>query len=258
MLAQSPTEEIEGYAEWRQGDQLVVDGQRVGVTPATRFRGGAKDFAGIPLGYEVKAKGVRRKDGVIEATQVEAKPNGIAMLEAELIAVTQKAESQYLEHRQVPGEPTNRRLFVRGPEVDRVRRIALRLMPPYRDKESFRFYVVEDLDWNAACYPNGMIVVNTGLLKDMNDDEVAVVLGHEIAHGTHEHSRRRVKRQAVVSLFTDAGSAVAGSAMSGVGGDVTIDAIGISGAAAANGYSRDQEDQADRVGCVMPTKADST
>src|SRR5262245_56340584 len=67
MRAEDRTEQAEGYAEWRQGDLLIVDGQRVGVTPKTKFRGSgnAKDFPSIPLGYEVKVKGARRGDGVI-------------------------------------------------------------------------------------------------------------------------------------------------------------------------------------------------
>jgi Zn-dependent protease with chaperone function len=250
MLAQSGMEQIEGYAEWHQGDLLIVDGQRVVTTAATRFRGSGevKDLASIPLGYEVNARGVRRKDGVIEATQVEAKPNGIAMFEAELIAQTRKVEAFYLEQRQVPGEPTDHRLLVGGAQVERVRRIAMRLIPPYRDEQSFRFYVVEDPEWNAGCYPNGMVVVNQGLLQDMNDDEVALVLGHEIAHGTHEHSRRRMKRQLFVDFVTDAGSAVAGSSAGGLTREAVLGAIGLSGLAATNSYSRDNEDQADRVG----------
>ena len=39
MLAQSAIEQIDGYAEWRQRNILIVDGQRVGATAATRFRG---------------------------------------------------------------------------------------------------------------------------------------------------------------------------------------------------------------------------
>ena len=41
---------------------------------------------------------------------------------------------------------------------------------------------------------NYSIYVFTGLLADMDDDEVAIVLGHELAHATHEHSRRRRSR----------------------------------------------------------------
>lgn len=251
LWAQGRMAEVDGYAEWRQGDLLVIDGQRVGVTAATRFQGKneAKDFASIPLGYEVKAKGVRRQDGVIEATQVEATPNGVAAYESEAVAAAQKFEAFYLEHRFVPSDDvTGHRLLIRGPQVDRVRRIALRLIPPYRDKASFRFYVVEDPRWNASCYPNGMIVVNQGLLKDMNDDEVALVLGHEIAHGTHEHTRRQMKHDTVADIITGVSSVAAGSITTGVSRQAMLEAIGLSRSAVVNGYSRDHEDQADRVG----------
>ena len=61
------------------------------------FKGkeGAADYASIPLGYEVKAKGVRNADGALMASKLEAKPNGMAMFESDVIQGTNAAEAEY-------------------------------------------------------------------------------------------------------------------------------------------------------------------
>jgi Zn-dependent protease with chaperone function len=141
------------------------------------------------------------------------------------------------------------RLFERGAEVERVRRIMTRLTPPYVSGDAVRTRVVERPDWNAFAMGNGAVFVHTGLLRDMSDDELAVILGHELAHYTHEHSRRGMKRAFIVQLIA-AGVAVA--AESAVDSDKAKAVIGLAGVfsvlALTNGYGRDLEDQADRVG----------
>lgn len=248
--AQGKTESFDGYAEWRKGPDLVVDGQRVRATSATRFKGAreAREFAGIPLGYEVKVTGIRQPDGVVYALTVEAKPNGTAMFEAELVNSTRQLESFLLENHVLPSQAGDRRLQTSGPLVDRVRQISLRLIPPYRSRDDFHFYVVEDNEWNASAYPNGMVIVNQGLLRDLDDDEIALVLGHELVHATHEHSRRGRKRDMMVGLLTTAGAATLSESTSGGTRAAALQAIALTGAAASNGFSRDHEDQADRVG----------
>ena len=74
-----------------------------------------------------------------------------------------------------------------------MRRIIDDLLPPYVSAEDVRVYVVDTKEWNAAAMGNGAIWVYTGLIKAMSDDELAIVLGHELAHYTHEHSRRGAK-----------------------------------------------------------------
>ena len=76
------------------------------------------------------------------------------------------------------------------------------LLPEYAKQEAFakehevffRFYVIENDIPNAMAFPNGMIFINTGLLKLMeNEAQLATVLGHEIAHVTYEHAAQRFK-----------------------------------------------------------------
>jgi hypothetical protein len=87
--AATPKEEkVDGYLEWRQGDVLIADGQKIRVATATKFKGkaDAKNPAAIPLGYEVKAKGMRDDEGILVARELEAKPNGAAMFEGDVKA----------------------------------------------------------------------------------------------------------------------------------------------------------------------------
>jgi Zn-dependent protease with chaperone function len=250
-------EKAEGYLEWRHGDELVVDGQRVRTDAATRFKGKneAKDLASIPLGYEVKAKGTRRADGSLLAREIEAKPNGEALFEKEVRSLTDQAESQahakgrFGETTQDGREQTVGRMLDSGPQVDRVRGIVETLIPPYLEPDDVRIYVIENKEWNAFAMANGSIYVFSGLLNDLDDDEVAIVLGHELVHATHEHTRKQFKKQMWIQL---AALGLAGAE------EATIDdknkrAVAqlltvFAAAAWSNGYGRDLEDQADRVG----------
>src|SRR5262245_57080093 len=88
---------LNGYAEWRHGDLLIVDGERVFADKSTKFKGSgdAKSFATIPAGYEVKIKGDRHPDGLVYAKEIEAKPNGKAMYEDDLVQAFNQMEGLY-------------------------------------------------------------------------------------------------------------------------------------------------------------------
>jgi predicted Zn-dependent protease len=140
------------------------------------------------------------------------------------------------------------RIEERGPNVDRAQRVLNRLLPPYVDRSQVRVRVVQNEDWNAAAMGNGSLWVYSGLMDDLDDDELAVVLGHELAHYTHEHSRRQFKRDLIGQLLL--GGIVAGAQAIDNGkarAATTIGAV-LASVALASNYSRDQEDQADRVG----------
>ncbi len=86
-----------------------------------------------------------------------------------------------------------------GPGVERVRNIMARLLPPYIRPDRVRVRLVENEGWNASAMANGAIWVHTSLLRDMSDDELAIILGHELAHFTSEHTRRQMKQQTLAS-----------------------------------------------------------
>jgi len=81
-----------------------------------------------------------------------------------------------------------------------VNMVGERLIPEYQlnmrsddpNKIFFRFFVIDNPVPNAFAFPNGMIFIHTGLIDIMeNEAQLATVLGHEIAHVTHEHGRDR-------------------------------------------------------------------
>jgi hypothetical protein len=249
-------ETLNGYAEYRRAAVLIVDGQRVRAGAGLRFRGEgqARGFDTIPLGYEMKVHGVRAADGAVVARDVEAKPNGVALFEKDLRASFDQVEQRYRDAGHMYSEGENGRrveignLEESGPQVDRVRAITHDLCPPYLRSQDFRVYVVDNREWNAMAAPNRSIYVFSGLLADMDDDEVAIVLGHELTHATHEHSRRAFKKQILIMLGAVALTA-AEQDIDDTGKRVGAQLATILAASAlSNGYGRDQEDQADRVG----------
>ena len=156
QAAEEKEEKVDGYLEWRLGDLLIADGQKVHVSSTTKFKGkgDAKDVGSIPLGYELKAKGLREDGGVLLAREIEAKPNGGALFESDVRSATDQAEhrsvraGRFLETEE-RGAPSMGRLYTDGPEVERVRRIVDSLCPPYLDPGAFRVYVIENKEWNA-------------------------------------------------------------------------------------------------------------
>jgi Zn-dependent protease with chaperone function len=250
--ASGSSTKLNGYLEWKHGDEMIVEGQRVVVTASTKFKGEgeAKSVATIPLGYEMRLEGERQPDGIILIKKMEAKPNGDAMFENDLKQGFNAIEAEFLKlgHLQEGGKDIGK-LYTSGPEVDRVRKITARIVPTYLKPEDFRVYVVDNPEWNAMAAPNRSIYVFSGLLKDMDDDEVAIVLGHELVHATHEHSRRLYKKQMWISLGTSGAQELANSAVeSGVSQEILSQATALGSSAWSNGYGREHEDQADRVG----------
>ncbi len=262
LAATLPTlaaERLDGYAEFRDGKTVIVDGQVVLADDNTKFknkkRNGIRRLPTIPLGYEVKVTGQRLDDGSVLAKQIAASRNTESATEADLKGGSDRNEAVYLQKgRMVQTDPSGRlvadvgELLDSGQAVDRARRITYTLVPPYLDPENIRVYVVDNPEWNAMAAPNYAIYIFSGLLDDMDDDEVAIVLGHELAHATHEHGRRQFER----GEWLEVGIVAAGGLVSGIDsmGARTAAEMGtlLAGSAVVTGYSREHEDQADRVG----------
>lgn len=257
VAARTATPNVElgsSYAEWKQGGVLIVDGQKVVADASTRWKGKFSSVEAVPLGYEVRVKGARQATGEIVASEIDVRPNGVAMFEPQVLQGTNELEGLWVRNRSAfEADGSGRRVSIgeieaQGRRVDRVRRIVNRVAPPYVDQNKLRVYVIDNKEWNAMAMGNGAIWVFSGIMDDMSDDELAVVVGHEVAHYTHEHSRRQMRKGLWLQMAS-IGSLVAAEAIDNDGLRAVAQIGSTLGFTAwMNGYGRDLEDQADRVG----------
>jgi predicted Zn-dependent protease len=123
------------------------------------------------------------------------------------------------------------------------------------DRGSWEIVVFEDKDANAFALPGNKIGVNTGLLNVAeNQDQLATVIGHEVAHVLSHHANERVSQQFAVEQGVALISAIA-SPRSATGQSL----MGLLGVGAQYGilmpYSRIQESEADLLGLDLMAKA---
>lgn len=88
-------------------------------------------------------------------------------------------------------------IITRGPEYERVQRVAAKLLPLARKDWDvpYTVKVVQSDQINAFAVPGGPIYFYTGLIRlTDSDDELASVLGHEISHITKRHSMKQIKK----------------------------------------------------------------
>ena len=108
---------------------------------------------------------------------------------------------------------------------------------------------------NAFCMPGGKIVVYTGLIKQLalSDDELAVVMGHEMAHALLEHSRARVAKTMATQGIARIGGVLA-SGVLGVDPRLT-DYMAREGAGLLSlKFSREDEQAADALGLELAAR----
>ena len=142
--------------------------------------------------------------------------------------------------------------------VKRVQEITKRLIPhtvtfrPDAAKWPWEVHVISIDEVNAWCMPAGKMTIYTGLIQKLNatDDEIAAVMGHEIAHALREHARERISRQMgtqaavgiVGALF---GIGQMGQGIAGTVADVTLNLPN----------SRLHETESDRIGIELAARA---
>jgi predicted Zn-dependent protease len=140
----------------------------------------------------------------------------------------------------------------------RIRSIASRIEPKtavFRgDAPGWRWEVnlIESEQLNAFCMPGGKIMFYTGLVRKLNltDDEIAVVMGHEIAHALREHSREQVSQAAAAQTAIGIGAQLLG-----LGGGVSQLTGAAYEALVATSFSRAHEAEADRIGLELTARA---
>jgi predicted Zn-dependent protease len=147
------------------------------------------------------------------------------------------------------------------PQVVRLRAIAQRLIPhvtapnlkstPRASQWRWEVNLIGSKEINAFCMPGGKIAFFYGLLDQLklNDDEVAMVMGHEVAHALREHARERMGKNAATTGLIELGAALFGL---GSGGRQLA---GLGGQLLSLRFSRDDESEADKVGLDLAARA---
>jgi len=250
---------------------IYADGQSIRVTPATavslkpnlaerkksvkdKNSGGAKLTPdSLNLDTFVSYEGVRQPDGFIRAQKVEFQHAEVSIGEARMrrrFAPT-VIEPDYANFE--PGELKMRwATFKIVPDQEAqnyISRLGNSLIPAHQRylpegdplKIPFKFFLVDKKSFNAASYPNGVVIVHSGVLDVLeNEAQLAFVLSHEISHAVEKHVWFQHQY-----LWNELIALRAGGAFIPYGGSFVADllATGI-----RSQYSRSLENQADRVG----------
>jgi predicted Zn-dependent protease len=181
------------------------------------------------------------------------RPQSMLVSSAEVNASAEKAYQQLVAGATKKGQAN------RDPvQVERVRRIAQRLIPqtgvfrPDAPGWAWETNVLSSKDVNAWCMPGGKIAVYTGLIERLqpSDDELAAVMGHEIAHALREHGRERVSQAQAQGLFIGVLGAAAGVSRGGM--DLTQIVVDLT---ISKPNSREHESEADRIGVELAARA---
>ena len=143
------------------------------------------------------------------------------------------------------------------PQVIRLRRIAQRLIPfanewnPRAKTWKWEVNLIGSKQINAFCMPGGKIVFYTGILEQLQltDDEVAQIMGHEIAHALREHARARMGKSAATSMGAGLLSQLLG--LGDLGRTVTNYGVQLLNMT----FSRSDESEADLVGLELAARA---
>lgn len=143
-------------------------------------------------------------------------------------------------------------------QLARLRAIAARIIPHtniYRPEAvnwQWKVHTIKSNEMNAHVLAGGKIIFYTGLIDrlHLSDDEIAAIMGHEIAHALREHSREQISRE----LATQGGLSLAGSLLGLSSGQMQL-----ANYAREFGlnlpHSRKQESEADSIGLELMARA---
>ena len=142
-------------------------------------------------------------------------------------------------------------------QVVRLRAIAQRLIPfcPAWNRRAAQWRwevnLVNDPQVNAFCMPGGKIAFYAGILSklQLSDDEVATIMGHEMAHALREHARERMGKTMATRMGAGLLSSVLGM------GSLGDAALGMGAQLLTLRFGREDETEADLVGMDLAARA---
>jgi len=170
-------------------------------------------------------------------------------------SVERAATQQYA---QMLGQAANRGTLApeSHPQVQRLRAIARRLIPhtyewnPRAREWRWQVQLLVSKQINAFCMPGGKIAFYWGILAQLqlSDDEVAMIMGHEMAHALREHAREQMGKRFATRGAIEIGSALLGL---GNGGRLLAD---MGGQLLNMSFGRADETEADLVGLELAAR----
>lgn len=177
---------------------------------------------------------------------------------AKLVSADKIEKSASLQFDAMTRQAFQKRVLVEdgAPELARLKRIFADLRPhtpKFNERAkawAWEVQLIKSPQINAFCMPGGKIAFFTGILDKLKltDDEVAMIMGHEMGHALWEHARERTAK----TNITNIGSRVVGGLLFGQAGEV----IGAAGAnLAVLKFSRSDETEADLIGLELAARA---
>ncbi len=144
-----------------------------------------------------------------------------------------------------------------NPQLQRLRTIAQRLIPyaaqwnPRASQWRWEVNLIGSKQINAFCMPGGKIAFYTGIIGQLKlpGHEIAMIMGHEMAHALREHSREQLAKNQATSIGISLGAQLLGL------GDIGNAAARLGGQLLSLKFSRNDESDADLVGLELAARA---
>ena len=183
---------------------------------------------------------------------------------SKLVPADQVERQAALQYRETLAEAAKQQALAPADnaQLKRLREIAEKIIPfanewnPRVSQWKWEVNLIGSNQINAYCMPGGKIVFYTGIIKTLNlsDDEIAVVMGHEMAHALREHARERMGKSTATQGLARLGGLLASSWL-GIDPNLA-DAVAQGGANLLTlKFGREDESEADLVGMELAARA---
>jgi predicted Zn-dependent protease len=163
------------------------------------------------------------------------------------------------QYAQMMGQAAQQRALApaENPQLQRLRYIAQRIIPNSFEWNNraqqwkWEVNLLGSPELNAFCMPGGKIAFFYGILEKLKleDDEVAAIMGHEVAHALREHARERVGKTAVTNGVVELGAALLGL------GNIGRGLANMGAQLMTLKFSRQDETEADLVGLELSARS---
>ena len=200
----------------------------------------------------VRYEGTREPDGAIKAQKIEFRHAELEPGEAKLWKhlepkvkepdyssfASGELKMHWKKYRIVPNREAQGYIAKLGESLIPAHQKELPANDPL--KIPFRFYLVEAKSFNAVAYPNGVVIVHSGVFDFLqNEAQLAFVLAHEISHAVEKHEWQALHHRVELTALR------AGGAFIPFGGNIVTS---LAASSIQNQFARSLENQADRVG----------